>query len=395
MTIASTPIPTPLLVQRAVQPMQRPVVRGKFLFAGSDKVNVRGVTYGPFRPEADGSEYHTRAQVQRDFAQMAARGINTVRVYTVPPRWLLDVALDEGLRVMVGLPWEQHVTFLDDARRVADIVKRVREGVRTCAGHSALLAYAVGNEIPAPIVRWHGHVKVEKFIRRLYEAVKAEDPTGLVTYVNYPSTEYLYLPFLDFTCFNVYLESRERLEAYLARLQNIAGDRPLVMAEIGLDSLRNGDERQGQTLEWQIQSVFEAGCAGVFVFAWTDEWHRGGHDILDWKFGLTTIERQAKAALEVVERAFADAPFAMDRSWPRVSVVVCTHNGANTIRDTLGALRRLEYPEYEVIVVDDGSTDETAKIAKTHPVQLISAPARGLSAARNVGRSSSAEPSAH
>src|SRR5205807_1117042 len=83
----------------------------------------------------------------------------------------------------------------------------------------------------------------------------------------------------------------------------------------------------------------------VFVFAWTDEWHRGGHDILDWKFGLTTIERVAKPALDVVSRAFADTPFAMDRSWPRVSVVVCTHNGARTIGETLEALRHLEYPD--------------------------------------------------
>jgi GT2 family glycosyltransferase len=382
--ITSTPSVAPTSA-RVVTAALRPVVRGKFLFIGDEKFHVRGVTYGPFRAESDGCEYHTRERVSADFAQMAACGINTVRVYTVPPRWLLDVALEHGLRVMVGLPWEQHVTFLDDRKRAAEILNRVREGVKTCTGHPALLAYAVGNEIPAPIVRWHGHRKIERFIHRLYNAVKAQDPTALVTYVNYPSTEYLYLPFLDFACFNVYLESRDRLESYLARLQNIAGDRPLLMAEIGLDSLRNGDQRQGQTLEWQIETVFSAGCAGVFVFAWTDEWHRGGHDILDWKFGLTTIDRQRKPALEVVQRAFADTPFAMDRSWPRVSVVVCTHNGARTIRQTLEGLKRLEYPNYEVIVVDDGSSDQTTAIVRSYDVKLISTPPRGLSAARNTG----------
>jgi GT2 family glycosyltransferase len=399
MTIATPAIlPPDFHAPRALKTVSRPSVRGKFLFAGEDKFPVRGVTYGPFRPQVDGSEYHTCEQVRQDFAQMAARGMNTVRVYTVPPRWLLDIAADNGLRVMVGLPWEQHVTFLDGGRRAADIIRRVREGVRTCAGHPAILAYSVGNEIPASIVRWYGSAKLEKFIRRLYDAVKAEDPTAMVTYVNYPSTEYLHLPFLDFICFNVYLEAKERLEAYLARLQNIAGDRPLLMAEIGLDSLRNGDDQQGKTLEWQIQSVFEAGCAGVFVFAWTDEWHRGGNDILDWKFGLTTIERKEKSALALVERAFADTPFEMDRSWPRISVMICTRNGAATIRETLTALRKLEYPEYEVIVVDDGSTDETVRIAREFGVQVIGsdrrnrdaaagAPAEnmGLSVARNVG----------
>ena len=100
--------------------------------------------------------------------------------------------------------------------------------------------------------------------------------------MNYPTTEYLQLPFLDLVCFNVYLETQERLEAYLARLQNIAGDRPLLMGEVGLDSRRNGEYIQADVLDWQIRTIFAAGCAGTFVFAWTDEWHRGGHDIQDW-----------------------------------------------------------------------------------------------------------------
>src|SRR6266508_2934605 len=57
-----------------------------------------------------------------------------------------------------------------------------------------------------------GRWLVERYLERLCRAVKAEDPQAVVTYVNYPSTEYLQLPFLDFVCFNVYLESQERLE---------------------------------------------------------------------------------------------------------------------------------------------------------------------------------------
>src|SRR5438876_6744364 len=126
----------------------------------------------------------------------------------------------------------------------------------------------VGNEIPASIVRWHGARRIQKFLRRLYLAVKAEAPDTLVSYVNFPTTEYLDLPFLDFCCFNVYLERPETLAAYLSQLQNIAGDRPLVMAEVGLDSCRNGTIAQAEALDWQIRTVFEGGCAGVFVFAW-------------------------------------------------------------------------------------------------------------------------------
>ena len=201
--------------------------------------------------------------VARDFALVREAGVNAIRTYTVPPRWLLDLAAAHGLYVMVGLPWEQHVTFLDERKRARDIERRVREAVRACAGHPAILCYTVGNEIPATVVRWHGRRRVERFLRKLYHAVKAEDPEALVTYVNYPSTEYLQLDFVDFICFNVYLEERDKLEAYLA------GDRPLVMAEIGLDSQRNGEEKQAAVLDWQVRACFAAGCAGAFLFART------------------------------------------------------------------------------------------------------------------------------
>jgi O-antigen biosynthesis protein len=363
----------------------RPTVRGKFLFDGDTKLYVRGVTYGTFAPGPDGTGYPAPSVVDADFQQMAANGINAVRTYTVPPRWLLDIALRRGLRVMVGLPWEQHVAFLEERARTGAIERRVRKGVRACAGHRAVLCYAVGNEIPAPIVRWHGARPVERFIRRLYEAAMDEDPGGLVTYVNYPTTEYLLLPFLDFLCFNVYLETRDRLEAYLARLQNVTGDRPLVMGEIGLDSRTHGESGQARSLEWQLDAAFGSGCAGAFVFAWTDEWHRGGREIADWDFGVTDRRRRAKPALHAVRGTFASAPFSGMRRWPRMSVIVCSHNGGGTLRDCFEGLSRLDYPDYEVIVVDDGSTDGVIAIAGDYGFRLIRTPNRGLGSARNTG----------
>ncbi len=318
---------------------------------------------------------------------MAAAGINAVRIpHTMPPRPLLDLAAACGLHVMVGLSAEQYIGFLIDRRRDApDIADLVRAKVRSCAGHPALLCYALGNEIPAPMARWLGRRKVERYLERLYRVVKEADPDGLVTYVNYPTTEYLRLPFLDLLCFNVYLESQERFDAYLARLQNLAGDRPLLMSELGLDSLRNGEDMQARSLDWQVRTTFAAGCAGVFVFSWTDEWYRHANDVPDWLFGLTRADRLPKPALAAVREAFAEAPFAPGLPWPRVSVVVCTYNGARTIRDCLDGLSRLDYPDYEVIVVDDGSTDATGVIARQYDCRLIQTENQGLANARNTG----------
>ena len=364
---------------------RRAQVAGKFLVNSERRVWIRGVTYGAFRPRSHGDHYPEPAVVDSDFSQMAASGLNAVRTYTVPPRWLLDLALKYKLRIMVGLPWEQHVAFLEEKSTPRRIEEQLRAGVRNCTGHPAILCYAIGNEIPAAIVRWHGRGPVERYIERLYHAAKEEDPDGLVTYVNYPTTEYLDLPFLDLVCFNVFLESQDRLRAYLARLQNLAGDRPLLLGEVGLDSRRHGEVHQAHALDWQIRTAFAAGCAGAFVFSWTDEWYRGGYDIDNWDFGLTSRDREPKPALAAVRQAFSDVPCVTQQPCPRVSVVVCSFNGARIIRDCLAGLSKLEYPNYEVIVIDDGSTDGTSSIAAQFPCRVIRTENCGLGSARNTG----------
>src|SRR5438132_10971243 len=165
----------------------RPSARGKFIFVGDDKLYVRGVTYGTFRPDEDGHEYPAAAVVERDFAHMAACGVAAVRVATVPPPWLLDSARRHGLRVLVGLRVERFVGLLTDKKDgLGHLETLVRAGVRACRGHPAVLCYAMGNEIPAPIVRWHGGRRMVGVIERLYRVAEAEDPAGPGTYVDYP-----------------------------------------------------------------------------------------------------------------------------------------------------------------------------------------------------------------
>src|SRR5262249_28307527 len=98
MTISSRTRPSPSgarseeLAARSSAADARPCIRGKFLWAGDEKLYIKGVSYGAFRPDAEGREYHDLTVIERDFALIAASGINTVRIpHTMPPRTLLDV----------------------------------------------------------------------------------------------------------------------------------------------------------------------------------------------------------------------------------------------------------------------------------------------------------------
>jgi GT2 family glycosyltransferase len=361
-------------------------IDGKFLATGGARFWVRGITYGAFAPDAEGREYTNDSQIDRDFAQMAALGFNTVRIpHTLPPRSLLDIAQHHGLRVIAGLSAEQGAGYLLDGRLPSDFEKAFRRKVKDAVGHPALLCLALGNEIPAAQVRWLGHRRVERYLRRLYAIVKQEDPIALVTYVNYPSTEYLDLSFLDFISFNVYLERRRDFAAYLSRLQHIADERPLLLTELGLDSMRHGEILQATTLQWQIRETFIAGAAGAVIFSWTDDWCRGREPVTDWAFGITDRNRKPKIAAATVRNTFADAPFPSNFDWPRITVIVCTFNGSRTIRECLASLTALDYPDYEVIVIDDGSTDSTAEIVAEFRCRAIHQTNLGLSTARNGG----------
>ena len=243
-------------------------------------------------------------------------------------------------------------------------------------------------------MRWHGAAKVEKFLGQLAAIVREEDPEGMVTYANYPSTEYLRLPFLDFLSVNLYLHDEKAFRSYLKRLQNVAGELPLVLSEFGMDSIRHSEEHVAETLSWQLRAAFELGVSGTMVFAWTDEWFTGGHLIDDWAFGLVTDDRKPKPAYQAVSDVYRQKLPMLPREVPSISVVVCAYNAASTMDDCLASFAKVTYPDFEVIVVDDGSTDETGAISDHYAsiapyIHVIHQPNLGLSAARNVGLNAS------
>ena len=301
----------------------RPRVDGKFLEVDGRRFLIKGVAYGTFAPDSEGAQFPSAARIEHDFASMAGAGINTVRTYTPPSTALLDAALRHDLRIMVGLAWPQHIPFLDDRKLTRRIRRDAVTAVRQIASHPAALLFALGNEIPPGIVRWHGHRRIERFLRDIYQDVKSAAPESLLTYVNFPPTEHLELESFDVFAYNVYLHREPDLRAYLARLQHLAGTRPLLLAEAGGDSIREGLDGQAFLTAQHVRTAFAEGACGAVAFSWTDEWWRGGKPVDDWAFGLVDEARRPKPALSTVKRAFDDAPFAVgDRAkWPKISVV--------------------------------------------------------------------------
>jgi GT2 family glycosyltransferase len=364
-------------------------VDGKFFRLGEKRFFAKGVAYGPFEHHAgpDQAGFASPEQTAKDFAQITQLGANLVRIYHIPPRWFLDLAAQHQLKVLLDVPWNQQICFLDSGQVRTDARNAVRRAAATCAGHPAVFALSVANEIPPDIVRWSGAGAIVDFIDELCGVAKQIDSELLCTFGNFPTTEFLRPQTVDFVCFNVYLHQERPFKSYLARLQMLTEGKPLLLGEFGIDSLRETEDRKCEMLGWQIETAFRGGLAGAVLFAFTDDWWKDGRLVEGWEMGLVTRERQPKPSFWEVQKKFNAAPYLPLTRYPKISVVVASFNGERTLKACLESLLLLNYPDYEVILVDDGSTDTTAKLAFLFPkVRYIRHEKNlGLSAARNTG----------
>ncbi|MGY1737102.1 glycosyltransferase [Geodermatophilus sp. SYSU D00684] len=348
------------------------------------------MSYGSFASRPDGAPFPVPEVIAGDIAAMASSGVNTVRTYSVPPPEVLDCAAEHGMHVLVGLHYEdwryERVASRASTRRVADRAHGAIDAALDAVGdRPEVLALSIGNEIPVDVLRVHGISRVEGVLESLVCRIHDARQDLLVTYGNFPTTEFLTIDNLDVVTFNVFLEEPAALRRYLRHLQSVAGDKPLLVGELGLASEIHGVDAQARSLEWQLRTVDEVGCAGATVFSWTDEWVVDGSPVTGWGFGVTDERRRPKPANDVVSAWARRSVAELRDEWPTISVVVCAYNEEATLAECLESLEACSYPDLDVVVCDDGSTDATAEIARRHPFRLLELEHGGLSRARNAG----------
>jgi O-antigen biosynthesis protein len=214
---------------------------------------------------------------------------------------------------------------------------------------------------------------VAQVLDELAEAVHDADPSTLVTVADdWPGLAEC-PPGLDFLTVDVDLSRGDDLRTVLSSAHRKVGDRPLV-----LGALRFAAGRASPDLRQVTDVALERGVAGMLVCSVTRHGQEGRP-----RGSLVVPDGPLPASLaEINRRDVRD----LDVSWPAISVVVCAYNAEATLHECLSACEASDYPRLHVIVVDDGSTDATADIARSHPrARLVSSPHAGLSASRNAG----------
>lgn len=363
-------------------------VHGRFFQRDESRLFLRAVTYGPFPP---GSALDDSVELKR----IAEAGFNTVRTYREPSRDFLDQLAEHDLTLVTTIPWHWDSLFCENRETVRSARKALTRFLTEKGDHPALGAVLIANEIRPDLVRFMGPIKVREVLEDLISHGREIAPEVLFAYSNFPTTEYLEPRNADFTAFNIYLEDAVDLENYLRRLQNVAGDRPLLLTEFGFNTFdregsgRDLEQEQADKLSWALQTSQREAVAGFTVYSWSDRWFNGGREITRWSFGLTRRDRSEKPALKALVGLTNTFPEALPCK-EKFTIAVCTRNGESRLCENLLFFDDLEDGNFELLIIDDGSTDRTSAIATQYAerssleVRILRQEPAGLSAARNL-----------
>ena len=365
-------------------------INGRFFEHGGESFFVNAVTYGPFPPEQN-------LDAALEFPRIAAAGFNVIRIYQTPTREELDLAEKHGLLIFPVVPWNWDSLFTENPDTIGDAKRDLSVFLARHGKHPALGALLLANEIRPDLVRFMGPVKVRKILEELIHHCHLSAPKLAVAYANFPTTEYLEPRNADFTAFNVYLEEQGDFERYLRRLHNIAGDRPLLLTEFGFNTWIKGapgssdadlENKQAEMLIWARETAHREATAGFTTYSWSDRWFNGGRVIHDWSFGLNRRDGSAKPALTALTDS--QTKESLTPQTPSLfTIAICTRNGGHRLKENLPHFKHIEDSNFELLIIDDGSTDDTTQIISKFceetslKTKLLTQSPSGLSAARN------------
>ena len=195
--------------------------------------------------------------------------------------------------------------------------------------------------------------------------IKSRNESALVAIRHRPETRALTMLEEDFIYGDVPALAPVELRDFIVSLHNLAEARPLV--------IEFSQSSPGQ--DEAVAVAFGTGVAGVVAPPVPTP---ASPDLI----GAVTLKASDLMPFVTLN---GTCPPALPKT-PMVSVVICAYNAERTMLPCLESLRKLDYPNFEVIIVDDGSRDRTAEISMDFPeFRLIRQPNKGLSVARNVG----------
>ncbi len=339
---------------------------GKFFSRAGDKFFLKAIRFGA---GSNSPDFEEKIVLQKRLGDFRAAHTTAVVVADNEAEALLDLVAQPGLYALLEIRVRPEDLFSSKALRSA--IAELRKRVTSLRGYPSIIGYLLDCPVHPDALRSRGLEMLRSRLARMVAAIRDVDARKMVGLKHRPGTVGLALRDEDFVYAVMPPLAPDELRSSVTRLHNLAEARPLVLEFVQTPS--DQDEL--------IACAFGLGAAGV-VAQVSPRDNRTSKPSLHGALSLKTLRASELQPFLALNGACPPGP----ARTPRVSVVICAYNAERTMRQCLESLRRLDYPTFEVIIVDDGSQDTTAQIAADFPeFRLIRQPNKGLSVARNVG----------
>lgn len=351
-------------------------VHGKFISRDGGKFPLTATRLPGIEGALDLSE---KLALRKRLDELAAANLNTLILTAAQAESVLGVAGQAGLHALVEIALERR--DLDSAEAARCAMARVGQTVSLLRGYPGLIGFVLDCPDPRahltpPVLEalgaglralaqtihesHHGHELIA-FERRLTPPLAGTGGDQLSQIFARTLRE-------DFTYVKLARIEPADFGAAISAMHRLAADGPLV--------IEFGEELPGQVE--MVANAFGLGAAGVVAPAMRPAASPG------WQNARTL---SAGEILPFID--FHGSPLPLPKVTPMVSVVVSARDAESTIAACLDSIARLRYPNYEVIVVEDGSRDRTAAFAGNaagvERLRVVRERRAGIGAALNAG----------
>ena len=339
---------------------------GKFFSRGDDKFFLKAIRV---RAPRSSLGFEEKIAWRKRLGDWGAAHTTAVVIADGEAEALLDLVVQPGLYALLELTVRPEDLFSRNALRMA--ISDLRKRITNLRGCPSLIGYLLDCPVDPDVTRSLGLEMLRARLARIVAAIRDIDARKMVGLKHRAGTVGLTLRDEDFVYASTPPLAPGELRSSVIRLHNLAEARPVVLEF--MDTAPDQDEL--------IAYAFGLGAAGVTAQVSQGD-NRTSKPFVHGSLSLKTLRKCELLPFHTLNGACPPKP-----AWtPRVSIVICAYNAERTMRQCLESLCRLDYPNFEVIIVDDGSRDATAQIAADFPeFRLIRQPNKGLSVARNVG----------
>jgi hypothetical protein len=333
------------IVTTSIQ-LQQPVsVDAKFLRRGAEKFLLKGMRL----PGISGAiDFNEKIILRKRLDELAAAHVNALILSEAQAEAVLGVAGQAGLAAIVEIAIDADELAAPQRARVT--IERVGAAMKLLRGYPALAGVVIDCRIDRGSISRIGRNALRGTLEAIARRIRESNGHLLVALKHRADAAEISFAGEDFAYLEVTRIDEAAAGAMMRAMHDRAGARPLV--------IEVGEEFPGEVEA--VARGFGGGAAGVVAAAMRPAVSPGWQNV-----------RMLSAGELPPFMHFGGSAAPLPAAMPLVSVVVSARDGEQTLAACLKSIGRLHYPNYEVIVIEEGSRERDGAAAADPGVRVI------------------------